>query len=184
MSFFGSLFTGLANSLFQQPVPNDSTAPPVQAPVQTPAAAPNPNLPAFLLTIRACEGTDGPNGYRMLFGGKLFDDFSQHPRISRQFTTTDGKAEWSSAAGAYQINWPSWCEHPGPDFSPASQDAWAVWAITEAGAMDDVVAGRLATALEKCSGRWASLPDARYPQPRKTLAFAQAAYLKAGGILG
>jgi len=39
------------------------------------------NLPAFLMTIRSCEGTAGDDGYKTLFGGKLFDT---HPPLEER----------------------------------------------------------------------------------------------------
>lgn len=44
-------------------------------------ATTNKNVEAFLFTIRRAEGTAGVNGYRTMFTGKLFDDYSKHPNI-------------------------------------------------------------------------------------------------------
>jgi lysozyme len=69
------------------------------------------------------------------------------------------------------------------DFSPASQDAFAVGLISDAGALNDVKAGRFDTAVGKVKGIWASLPGAGYNQPEKSLSSLRAAYLNAGGAL-
>jgi lysozyme len=155
------------------------------------------NLAAFLMTIRKAEGTAGPNGYRTMFGGRLFDSFADHPRIAHQFTDQAGRRLWTSAAGAYQFmavspiptggstkvnTWDTLRARLGlPDFSPASQDAAAIELIREAGALPDVRAGRFADAVSKVRRIWASLPGAGYAQPEKTLESLAAAYLSAGG---
>lgn len=149
------------------------------------------NMQAFLAMIRACEGTSGPDGYRALFGyrpgnDRVFDDFAVHPDQRFPFTQTDGHINYSTAAGAYQIIWPTWVGLKAklglPDFSPASQDAAAVELITERSALFDVESGDLKTAIDKCSPVWASLPASTYPQPKRSFFFAQNAYLAAGGV--
>jgi len=79
---------------------------------------------AFEATIRVGEGTSGPNGYRTLFGGGLFDSFDDHPRQARH-REPGREADHVDAAGAYQIlsrTWDDFTAANGPhDFSPASQ---------------------------------------------------------------
>lgn len=144
----------------------------------------NRNLNAFMQAIRASEGTAGPDGYRTLVGGGLFDSYADHPR----------KLVWianlnlnSSAAGAYQIIRRTWDEVASQlgltDFSPASQDAACVKLISRRGALNDVLAGRFAAAVEKCKKEWASLPGAGYGQHEQSLAFLQSVYTKHGGVL-
>lgn len=153
------------------------------------------NVHAFLTTIKVCEGVPlGPEGYQILFGwpkaGRTFTSSADHPRKKFQFTQTDGKLNWSTAAGAYQIIAPTFDRVQKklgkaiiPDFSPSSQDRIAMELIAEDGAMGDVKDGRLAAAIEKCGGTWASMPSSRYPQPKRTFEFAKAAFIKAGGTL-
>jgi len=145
------------------------------------------NLPAFLMTIRSCEGTDGPDGYRTLFGGKLFDDFSAHPNVRASFKQTDGSLGFTTAAGAYQIIFSTWdrlrVKLRLPDFSPLSQDAAATELISEKNALADVLAGRLMDAVNKCGVVWASLPSSTYMQPRRSFQFAADAYSDAGGVI-
>lgn len=147
----------------------------------------SPNMNAFLVTIRCCEGTSGPDGYRMLFGGKLFDSYADHPRVRVPFTQTDGKRNVSTAAGAYQIlarTWDALRARLGlPDFGPDSQDEAAVELINERGAIPVIEDGNLRRALDLCAPVWASLPASTYPQPKRTYAFAERAYLNAGGLL-
>jgi lysozyme len=154
----------------------------------------SPNLKAFLWTIRTAEGTAIENGYRIMFGYRYFDDFSDHPRQPAQFRDGRGKLLWTSAAGAYQFmaktshttvdTWDRLQKRLKlPDFSPESQDKAAVELIREAGALDDVEAGHFAQAIHFCRGIWASLPGAGYGQPERKLATLQKAYTDAGGSL-
>jgi muramidase (phage lysozyme) len=144
--------------------------------------------------IRACEGTDSPDGYRALFGytprnGKTFDNgFIQHPNIRGAFTQTDGTLNYSTAAGAYQFIKPTWDRAAraigAPDFSPAWQDQAALYLIdVDAHAIEDVEAGRFNDAVNKCSGIWASLPASHYLQPKRSVQFALNAYTQAGGTV-
>jgi muramidase (phage lysozyme) len=140
----------------------------------------SPNLSAFLWVIRHCEGTAGPNGYRTLYGGGLFDSFADHPNR----TITAG-GYTSTAAGAYQILYRTWRDFihaNGPhDFSPDSQDMCARWLIARRGASADVEAGRLEDAIAKCAKEWASLPGSPYGQPTRTLAYCRAKFAEHGG---
>lgn len=142
------------------------------------------NLRAFLYLIAHCEGTAGENGYRMMFGGELFDSFADHPRkvITRKL---GGKPISSSAAGRYQFLSRTWDECRKaltlPDFSPESQDRAAIFLIKRRGALADVEAGRIEQAIRKCNREWASLPGSPYGQPTKTLAECLAVYHRAGG---
>lgn len=157
------------------------------------------NVAAFLVMIRYAEGTAGPDGYRTLFGGALFDSYADHPRQAKQFTDKAGRTLWTSAAGAFQAMAIS--PIPGgkstkvdtwdriqrklslPDFSPASQDAMAIELIREAGALPDVEAGAFESATRKVRRIWASLPGAGYNQSERSLSAIRTAYLNAGGAI-
>lgn len=147
------------------------------------------NVRAFLMCLRVCEGTAVPDGYRMMFGRKLFNDFSRHPNVSIAFTQTDGRTNTTTAAGAYQFMFKTWSMVQKalglPDFSPIYQDRAAVELIRRAQALEDVKAGRFVEAIRKCSPVWASLPYAppEYKQPTKTMEFARQAYLSNGGSI-
>ena len=145
------------------------------------------NLNAFLMCVRACEGTAGPDGYRTLFGGKLFDDFAEHPNVRTSFRQTDGTYGFTTAAGAYQIIFSTWDRLRRklglPDFSPASQDRAAIELITERNALDAARAGDVREAIGKCWPVWASLPGSTYLQPTRAEAFALNAYTDAGGVI-
>lgn len=141
----------------------------------------DPNVRAFLQLIRTGEGTTGPNGYRTLFGGGLFEGFADHPR---QLITRNGIT--SSAAGAYQFLSGTWDEmrtqYGLPDFSPSSQDLACIGLIKRRNALADVIAGRFSTAIMKCNKEWASLPGSPYGQPTLSLARARDVLASAGGI--
>lgn len=146
----------------------------------------NSNLQAFLALIRVAEGTSGPNGYRTLFGGGLFDGFADHPR--RAVTARSGNQTISStAAGAYQFLSRTWDDVAAKlglaDFSPESQDLAAVELIRRRGALRDVYAGRLDVALSKCNREWASLPGSPYGQPTISQDRAAQLFAQAGGDL-
>jgi muramidase (phage lysozyme) len=165
----------------------------------TPQTTAERNKRAFLQMIRTAEGTAGPNGYRTLFGGALFNSYQDHPRRAVQFTNQDGKRLWTSAAGAYQFmavsplpggkstkvnTWDRIRDKLGlADFSPASQDAAALELIREAGALADVVAGRFDSAVNKVRGIWASMPGAGYAQREADLADLRGVFVASGGVL-
>lgn len=152
------------------------------------------NLMAALTTIAACEGTNTPDGYRALFGydpvrrpERVFDSFTAHPNTKFAFKQTDGTIAFTTAAGRYQIIWPTWSRVSAKldlkDFSPNSQDLAAIQLIAEAGALLDVEGGDLQTFVDKCSPVWASLPASHYLQPKRTFNYAQLAFMEAGGVL-
>lgn len=156
----------------------------------------HPNLAAFLMTIRKCEGTAAPNGYRYLFGSrpdneKLFWSFADHPRI-RTYETHDefvrnGKVDFTTAAGAYQITQTTYDalrrQFPGRwiGFDERVQDEMAIELIRQRGAYNDVLNGRWQDAVRKCSPEWASLPNAQTPQGKRSWQFVLLAYTESGG---
>jgi lysozyme len=145
------------------------------------------NVRAFLDMLAYSEGTSGPDGYRMMFGGRLFDSFADHPRVYWPFTNGRGERLTTSAAGRYQFlarTWDTLRARLGlPDFGPESQDAAALELVRERGALADVQAGRIAEACRKCAPIWASLPGAGYAQPERKLPALLAAYQASGGNL-
>ena len=138
------------------------------------------NLAAFLRVIRAGESSQDDSAYRMMFGGGMFDGFADHPR---QVNHAAGLS--STAAGAYQFLSRTWDECKAalglPDFSPTSQDAAAAFLIKRRGALADVEAGRIESAIRKCAKEWASLPGSPYGQPTMTMDRALKVYQQYGG---
>lgn len=145
------------------------------------------NVRAFLDMIAYAEGTAGPNGYRTLFGGSLFDSYADHPRQFFTFTDKVGKVSKTSAAGRYQFLSRTWDalakQLQLPDFGPASQDRAAIELIRQRGALRDVQAGRIQSAIAKCANIWASLPGAGYNQPERKLTSLLSTFAQAGGTL-
>lgn len=153
----------------------------------TAADVAHPNVQALLRVIRRGEGTADPDGYRRMFGGKLFTSYADHPRTAQTYTLRNGGTLTSTAAGAYQFLARTWDETARAmglkDFTPTSQDWGAVGRIAARGALEDVKAGRFDTAIEKIAREWASMPGSPYGQPVISLATARSTYASAGGTL-
>jgi len=133
----------------------------------------NPNLIAFLDLIAHSEGTDkigDQKGYNVIVGGQTFDSYADHPNISVYLPKLK---IFSTAAGRYQILHKYWEVYKTqlllPDFSPASQDKYAVQVLREQHALPDIEKGDIGAAIEKCKNIWASLPGAGYGQRESTL---------------
>lgn len=158
---------------------------PMQYIDRTPDQIAAANEAAFLDMIAYAEGTAGPDGYRTMFGGGLFDSYADHPRVLHSFTDKIGRQLKTSAAGRYQFLARTWDELQRkldlPDFGPASQDSAALELIRQRGALADVRAGRVAEAVAKVAPIWASLPGAGYHQPERKLTQLLAAYQASGG---
>lgn len=154
----------------------------------------SPNLRAFLQMIAVSELTArlltiSDNGYNILVGStpdhpRLFSSYTDHPR---QLVDLPRLGVKSTAAGRYQIlarYFDTYKKQLGlKDFSPASQDAIAVQMIRECGALGDIEAGRLATAINKCRSRWASLPGAGYGQRENDFDTLALAFRRSGGVI-
>ena len=152
------------------------------------------NVRAFLDALAWAEGTArAPEPYRVCYSYKhTIRSFADHPTI-----TGEWKGEpldslgpryaglKSTAAGRYQIIVGTWREAKRalglPDFSPESQDKAAVYLIRRRGALDDVMAGNLQAAVDKCAAEWASLPGSTSGQPQRKFDQLAAVYEGAGG---
>lgn len=142
------------------------------------AALSNKNVQAFLAVIRTFESA---GYYDVVYGGQHFTDFSNHPHIRVPFTDPrNGQQNFSTAAGAYQITYPTWVTIQAvaflPDFSPASQDEAAIWLLKLRGALPYVIEGDFDNAIRVASGTWASLPFSTSKQHKVSLALAQQVY--------
>lgn len=156
------------------------------------------NLLAFLDMIAYSEGTSTSaatknKGYDVIVTGvdgkpEVFTDYSTHPFASgRKSKVINSKGLTSNAAGRYQFMLRDYAHYKAqlklPDFSPASQDAWAIQLIRERRALPLIEEGRIADAIAAVRNLWASLPGAGYNQPEHTLAPLLAAYRRAGGTI-
>lgn len=105
------------------------------------------------------------DGYNVLVGGRLFPDYARHPRI---LVSLPRYGISSTAAGRYQFLARTWDDLTAQlglkDFSPESQDRAAVRMFSWAGALEQIKAGKIAEAIERCRKLWASLPGAGYGQ--------------------
>ena len=144
-----------------------------------------PNRKAFLDMLAVSEGTvryGDQDGYNVIVGGSLFDDYSDHPR-KRVYLEKLGI--FSTAAGRYQVlsrYFDAYKKLLGlPDFSPESQDAIALQQIKERIALADIDAGRFDQAVSKVRNIWASLPGAGYGQHENKIQALRDAYAEAGG---
>jgi muramidase (phage lysozyme) len=142
------------------------------------------NVIAFLRAIRLGEGTADELGYYRLVGGGEFSDDARHPNILVTIPRYNVK---STAAGAYQIINPTWRglvkQYGFADFTPETQDLAAVALIVEKKALNDVLTGRLAQAVDKCAEVWASLPGSKAGQRTEPFDRVLQVYLEAGGNL-
>ena len=141
------------------------------------------NVQAFLRLIRQGESSQDDSAYSIMFGGSHFEGFADHPRIKHPFGNT-----FSTAAGAYQFLAGTWDEvarqYNLSDFSPINQDCGAVALLIRRGALEDVKAGRIREAINRCAREWASLPGSNYGQPTQKLKEALEVFAAYGGQSG
>lgn len=122
------------------------------------AALGYPNVKAILRVIRAGESNQENDAYTLMNGGGHFDAPPWvHPWSG--IPTTEG----AKACGAFQFLGTTWaaCDKAlglGGDFSPASQNAAAVYLIQGRGALAEVERGDVAGAIAKLAQEWVSLP--------------------------
>jgi Muramidase (phage lambda lysozyme) len=133
-----------------------------------------PERRALLNTIRYAEGTwkDGrDHGYRVLYGGSLFQDLSRHPEkvVVKRYS--------SAAAGAYQFLPGTWRqvarELKLPSFEPQHQDQAALRLVERRGALEEVDRhGLTPKVMHQLAPEWASFPThagtSAYGQPVKS----------------
>jgi muramidase (phage lysozyme) len=163
---------------------------------------PMDNLNAFTYAVRRSEHdardiTSG-DAYFAFYGHtpdapSLFTDVSDHPAITgekrgvplppdwcRRLGYADGQCV-STAAGAYQINRPTWQQFRQADpargwarledFTPDSQDEAARRILEHDGVMPFVLAGNFHEAILRASKRWASLPGSTAGQHARSWEF-------------
>lgn len=155
--------------------------------------AADPQVAAWLATIRHTEGTDRQaDPYAVVYGYAFtITDFSDHPAALgwKGGLITRGKyaGKVSTASGAYQFTIGTWQRAKAAlglaDFSPESQDAAAVWLTDQRHALDDVKAGDMEAACAKCHAEWASLPGSDAGQGGYSLAEVQDTFTNVGGSL-
>ena len=133
----------------------------------------NPNVQRGLAVIRTTEGTaKSREPYNMAFGMRRIGDLSWHPGKSYKFTQTNGKANRTTAAGAYQFlkgTWNGVAKQLGlKSFNAKNQDIAALALIDRRGGLEPLVKGDVRGFVNAVGPEWASLPSApdAYSQPR------------------
>ncbi|WP_216075442.1 glycoside hydrolase family 24 protein [Acinetobacter indicus] len=133
----------------------------------------NPNVRKFLDLIAQAEGVK--HGYNTMFGNERFGSLAAHPNVRKAFKQTDGKTNYTTAAGRYQFlnsTWNNLAKRYGfRDFSPQAQDLGAIALIAGRGALDDVLKGNWQAAIQKTGKEWASLPSSTYKQGKRSWDF-------------
>lgn len=133
------------------------------------------NVVAFLDMLAWSEGTStikaSDDGYNVLVGGKLFNDYSKHPNILVDLPRYKIK---STAAGRYQFLYRTWMNivrlygFKGR-FIPEAQDLAAIKLLTECKALPHIESGNISRAINLAAPIWASLPGAGYGQREHAL---------------
>lgn len=200
----------------QSPIPAPPVAyipPPAPAPAIMPQSPTVPvlselqkakNVEAFLLMLRFAEHDDdnvrSGRDFTTFYGGSTFTNLSDHPVLTgekkgvplpEKYCRAVGLSPGcvSTAAGALQINVPTWREFRAwggprlPDFSPLSQLEIGRRILRKIGAFDLIREGKFADAVFLARKRWASLPGADTGQPEKSVDYVFNAYQNAGGVL-
>jgi muramidase (phage lysozyme) len=119
----------------------------------------HPAIRRALDYIHTKEGSPTEN---TIFGGKKFDDYSDHPNISVPFN--DGKDK-STAAGKYQIIHGTWKDQQKKqgltDFSSENQDRAAVGILRDTGALDAIKKGDIEGFKKLAGKQWTSIPGSK-----------------------
>lgn len=158
----------------------------------------NQNRKAFLDMISVSEGTSTSpatknRGYDVIVTGvdgkaEVFTSYADHPFNSgRPSKVINNRGLTSNASGRYQFMLRDWKHYRDqlslPDFSPESQDLWAIQLIRERRALPLIDGGQFAAAVASVSNLWASLPGAGYGQHENKLDKLVAAYRASGGVI-
>jgi muramidase (phage lysozyme) len=130
----------------------------------------DPRMRKMLDLIAYTEGVK--HGYNTLFGNERFGNLGAHPNIKKAFRQTDGKTNYTTAAGRYQFLKGTYDDIANQyglkDFSPRSQDLAAIALIDRRGALQDVLSGNYQSAIGKLGPEWASLPSSTYKQGKRS----------------
>lgn len=153
-------------------------------------------IKSFLYAVRMCENlpADVEKGldFFTFYGGARFNDLRDHPAATGEkkgvplpdkYCLAAGFSPGcvSTAAGALQINLPTWqrIRKKSPylaDFSPSNQLEAGRRLMVEKGADSLLFAGHIAEAFFRMSPIWASLPRSTSTQPQKSIGQVLAYY--------
>ncbi len=138
----------------------------------------NNRVKAFLDVIAYAEGTfdAGILGYSLRYPYQWFRGYDKHPGVI-EFKRKSGELKRSSAAGRYMFLQSTWNglekQYGFADFKPFNQDLGAIALLYENDAVEDIVQGRFAQAINKTNKTWAPFPGAPYGQTNTTMAELQ-----------
>lgn len=97
-----------------------------QSPLDPVPGAITPDRARLLAALQPGESGGRPN---VMYGGKTFDSYADHPRVANPIMSGPNAGKTSSAAGTYQFIAPTWDRAQKalnlPDFSPGNQNAAA-----------------------------------------------------------
>ena len=159
------------------------------------------NMQAVQAMVMRAEGTaNQPDPFRVCYGYKhTIFNLTEHPAVSGEWkgeklSATQCKGAGfgpgcvSTAAGAFQINKPTWLEAKRalslPDFTEASQRKAFAWIVGQQGATSAVERGDIQSVIKLIAKRWASLAGAGYAgQQERSLGTLIAYYQDAGGAM-
>lgn len=146
----------------------------------------DPRVRKYLDVVAMAEGVK--HGYNTIFGNERFSNLNAHPNVRKQFKQTDGKVNYTTAAGRYQFLKPTWDgltrQYGLKDFSPQSQDIAAIGLLIQNGALPHILKGDYQTATQKSGRTWASLPSSPYAQPKRSQAEIDKFLGGSGGTTG
>lgn len=143
------------------------------------------NIGAFLAVIRAVEGGRDSYDYDDLYGGGNFSDFSDHPANKGWAGVRLSNGKKTTAAGAYQITQTTWNAYKDAagleNFSPASQDAFAIYLLQVRGAYNYVRNGEFEEAVSRLTNEWEAFAKMQAGKYFVTMAQAKEIFNDQGG---
>lgn len=120
--------------------------------------------PEALALLDTIAGTESP-GYNVIYGGRTFGNYADHPGVSVPIKSGVNAGKTSSAAGRYQFLGSTWDSLGLPNFSPPMQDfgAWKLAqrdykAKTGGNLLSDLRRGDIGQIGKVLSSTWTSLP--------------------------
>ena len=113
------------------------------------------------------------HGYDVIVGGRLFTDYSDHPRKLVTLNQNSNQRA-PDATSFFPVGGMPTASSLAWRLLSKSQDAVALQQIKERGALPMIDRGDIRQAIDRCSNIWASLPGAGYGQfEHKTTAWLQ-----------
>lgn len=120
--------------------------------------------PEALALLDTIAGTESP-GYNVIYGGRTFGNYADHPGVSVPIKRGVNAGKTSSAAGRYQFLGSTWDDLNLPNFTPPMQDlgAWILAqrdykAKTGNDLLSDLRRGDIGQIGKVLSSTWTSLP--------------------------